>query len=45
MKFHEIKKIILKDGYTVEIPDLPGFVSEENSLANVIFMGTDAASG
>jgi predicted RNase H-like HicB family nuclease len=32
-------------GYTVEIPDLPGCVSEGNSLAEAIVMGTDAASG
>jgi predicted RNase H-like HicB family nuclease len=33
------------DGFTVEVPDLPGCVSEGNSLAEAIFMGTDAASG
>ena len=32
-------------GYTVEVPDLPGCVSQGNSLAEAIFMGTDAASG
>jgi predicted RNase H-like HicB family nuclease len=32
-------------GYTVEVPDLPGCVSEGNSLAEAIIMGTDAASG
>lgn len=32
-------------GYTVEVPDLPGCVSEGNSLAEAILMGTDAASG
>lgn len=32
-------------GYTVEIPDLPGCVSEGTSLAEAILMGTDAASG
>lgn len=32
-------------GYTVEVPDLPGCVSEGESLAEAIFMGTDAASG
>jgi len=32
-------------GYTVEIPDLPGCVSEGDSLAEAIIMGTDAASG
>jgi predicted RNase H-like HicB family nuclease len=34
-----------KDGYTVEVPDLPGCVSEGDSLADAIVMGTDAASG
>lgn len=34
-----------KDGYTVEVPDLPGCVSEGDSLADAILMGTDAASG
>lgn len=34
-----------KEGYTVEIPDLPGCVSEGDSLADAIVMGTDAASG
>lgn len=33
------------DGYTVEIPDLPGCVSEGESLVEAIEMGTDAASG
>lgn len=33
------------DGYTVEVPDLPGCVSEGDSLADAIIMGTDAASG
>jgi predicted RNase H-like HicB family nuclease len=33
------------DGYTVEVPDLPGCVSEGETLAEAIFMGTDAASG
>jgi len=32
-------------GYTVEVPDLPGCVSEGDSLAEAILMGTDAASG
>ena len=32
-------------GYTVEVPDLPGCVSEGDSLVEAIFMGTDAASG
>ncbi len=34
-----------KGGYTVEVPDLPGCVSEGNTLAEAILMGTDAASG
>lgn len=33
------------EGYTVEIPDLPGCVSEGDSLADAINMATDAASG
>lgn len=33
------------DGYTVELPDLPGCVSEGDTLADAILMGTDAASG
>ena len=32
-------------GYTVEVPDLPGCVSEGRNLAEAILMGTDAASG
>ncbi|MDY3908280.1 MAG: type II toxin-antitoxin system HicB family antitoxin [Eubacterium sp.] len=32
-------------GYTVEVPDLPGCVSEGDSLADAIIMATDAASG
>ena len=32
-------------GYTVEVPDLPGCVSEGDSLAEAMFMGIDAASG
>lgn len=32
-------------GYTVEVPDLPGCVSEGNTLADAILMATDAASG
>ena len=32
-------------GYTVEVPDLPGCVSEGKTLAEAIIMGTDAASG
>lgn len=34
-----------KGGYTVEVPDLPGCVSEGDSLADAILMATDAASG
>jgi len=34
-----------KGGYTVEVPDLPGCVSEGESLADAILMATDAASG
>ena len=34
-----------KSGYTVEVPDLPGCVTEGDSLADAIMMGTDAASG
>lgn len=33
------------NGYTVEVPDLPGCLSEGDSLADAILMGTDAASG
>ena len=32
-------------GYTVEVPDLPGCVSEGATLADAILMATDAASG
>ena len=32
-------------GYTVEVPDLPGCVSEGESLADAILMATDAACG
>ena len=32
-------------GYTVEVPDLPGCVTEGRSLIEAIEMGTDAASG
>ena len=32
-------------GYTVEVPDLPGCVSEGRSLQEAIEMGTDAACG
>lgn len=34
-----------KEGYTVVVPDLPGCVSEGDTLADAILMGTDAASG
>lgn len=33
------------EGYTVEVPDLPGCVTEGSTLAEAIFMGEDAASG
>lgn len=32
-------------GYAVEVPDLPGCVTEGDSLAEAIEMGQDAASG
>lgn len=32
-------------GYTVEVPDLPGCVTEGRSLVEAIEMGGDAASG
>lgn len=32
-------------GYTVVVPDLPGCITEGHTLADAIFMGTDAASG
>lgn len=32
-------------GFTVEVPDLPGCITEGDSLADAIEMGTDAASG
>lgn len=32
-------------GYTVEVPDLPGCVTEGPTLAEAIFMGEDAAAG
>lgn len=34
-----------KSGYTVEVPDLPGCVSEGDSLIHAIEQGTDAACG
>ena len=33
-----------KDGYTVVVPDLPGCITEGNTLIEAIDMGTDAAS-
>lgn len=33
------------NGFTVEVPDLPGCISEGNTLADAILMGVDAASG
>ncbi|GHU67406.1 antitoxin HicB [Clostridia bacterium] len=32
-------------GYTVEVPDLPGCVSEGDDMAEAILMAVDAASG
>lgn len=32
-------------GFTVNVPDLPGCVTEGDSMADAILMGTDAASG
>lgn len=34
-----------KGCYTVEVPDLPGCVSEGKTLADALLMATDAASG
>ncbi len=35
-----------KEGaYTVEVPDLPGCISQGDALADAILMITDAASG
>lgn len=34
-----------KEGFTVEVPDLPGCVTEGDSLADAIEMGIDAAAG
>lgn len=34
-----------RDGYVVEVPDLPGCVTEGDSLPDAIDMGIDAASG
>ena len=36
---------IEKEGYTVEVPDLPGCVTEGKDLVEAIEMGVDAASG
>lgn len=36
---------IEKEGYTVVVPDLPGCVSEGDSLINALEMATDAACG
>lgn len=33
------------DGYTVTFPDLPGCITEGDTLAEAIFMAEDAASG
>ena len=33
------------NGFTVEVPDLPGCVTEGDTLIDAIEMGTDAASG
>ncbi|MDY3869254.1 MAG: type II toxin-antitoxin system HicB family antitoxin [Pyramidobacter sp.] len=35
----------LSGGYTVEVPDLPGCVTQGSDLADAIFMAEDAASG
>ena len=35
----------IENGYTVEVPDLLGCVSQGDSLADAILMATDAASG
>lgn len=34
-----------ESGYTVEVPDLPGCVTQGDTLADAILMGIDAASG
>lgn len=36
---------IEKEGYTVEVPDIPGCVTEGKDLVDAIEMGVDAASG
>ena len=33
------------NGYTITVPDLPGCVSEGDSIPEALLMGTDAASG
>ncbi len=33
------------EGFTVEVPDLPGCVTEGQTMADAIFMAEDAASG
>lgn len=33
------------NGFTVEVPDLPGCITEGDNLVEAIEMGTDAASG
>lgn len=35
----------LKDGYAVVVPDLPGCVTQGDTLADAFLMATDAASG
>ena len=35
----------IQGGYAVEIPDLPGCVTQGETLADAIIMATDAASG
>ena len=40
-----MKPCIEKEGYTVEVPDLPGCVTEGKDLVDAIEMGVDAASG
>ena len=34
-----------KSGYTVEVPDLPGCITEGSDIIDAIEMGVDAASG
>jgi predicted RNase H-like HicB family nuclease len=33
------------EGFTVEVPDLPGCITEGSTMADAIFMAEDAASG